>query len=58
MLIFELIPINRHKRKATSLVQNGLPVVKATLRSIYCGLSSYLDESVRQFVYVYKQGMN
>ena len=38
--------------------KNRPRIVKATLRSIYCGLLNYLDESIRRFVFVCKQGMN
>ena len=37
--------------------QNGPRIVKTTLGSICCGLFNYLDESIRRFVFVCKQGM-
>ena len=45
------------KKKKQKTKQNGPRIVKTTLGSICCGLFNYLDESIRRFVFVCKQGM-
>ena len=44
-------------KKQNKTKQNGPRIVKTTLGSISCGLFNYLDESIRRFVFVCKQGM-
>ena len=44
-------------KKQNKTKQNGPRIVKTTLGSICCGLFNYLDESIRRFVFVCKQGM-
>ena len=50
--------VRRKANKPKSLYsckKKGPRIVKATLRSICCGLFNYLDESIRGFVFVCKQ---
>ena len=48
----------QNKTKKNKKKKKRPRIVKATFRSIYSGLFNYLDESIRRFVFVCKQGMN